>query len=64
MLVSVALVVVGRGTRGLLALGAELIGMGAVGMLSWRRIGGFTGDVLGAAGVVGETVGLLILAAR
>jgi adenosylcobinamide-GDP ribazoletransferase len=29
-----------------------------------RRIGGFTGDVLGAAGMVGETVGLLVAAAR
>jgi len=28
-----------------------------------RRVGGFTGDVLGAAGMVGETVGLLVLAA-
>ena len=25
------------------------------------RIGGFTGDVLGAAGVVAETVGLIVL---
>ena len=29
-----------------------------------RRIGGYTGDVLGAMGVIGETVGLLALAAR
>lgn len=32
--------------------------------LADRRIGGFTGDVLGAAGLVGETVGLLVAAAR
>lgn len=31
--------------------------------LAKRRIGGFTGDVLGAAGVVGETAGLLVAAA-
>ncbi|HXX90288.1 MAG TPA: adenosylcobinamide-GDP ribazoletransferase [Acidimicrobiales bacterium] len=31
---------------------------------AWRRIGGFTGDVLGAAGVVAETAGLLALAAK
>jgi len=31
--------------------------------LARRRIGGFTGDVLGAAGVVGETAGLLVAAA-
>jgi len=36
------------------AAAAGVIGLG------WRRLGGFTGDVLGAAGVVGETVGLLV----
>jgi cobalamin synthase len=30
-----------------------------VGALARRRIGGFTGDTLGASGVVAETVGLL-----
>jgi adenosylcobinamide-GDP ribazoletransferase len=59
-----ALVVIERGGRGLAALGAELVAMGAVALLSWRRVGGFTGDVLGAAGVVGETIGLLVLATR
>ena len=39
-------------------------GAGAVVGLAWRRIGGYTGDVLGAAGMVGETVGLLVAAAR
>lgn len=61
---SIALVVIGKGTRGLAALSAELVAMAAVAMLSWRRVGGFTGDVLGAAAVVGETVGLLVLASR
>lgn len=64
LLLSAALVALGRGVHALIALGAELVAMGLVGVLSWRRIGGFTGDVLGAAGVVGETVGLLLLAAR
>jgi cobalamin synthase len=48
-----------------------LAGVAAIGILAGlvvvalarRRIGGFTGDVLGAAGVVGETVGLLVAAA-
>ena len=31
--------------------------------LAKRRVGGFTGDVLGAAGVIGETAGLLVAAA-
>jgi adenosylcobinamide-GDP ribazoletransferase len=40
-----------------------LVGLAAgagVVALARRRIGGFTGDVLGAAGVVAETVGLLV----
>jgi adenosylcobinamide-GDP ribazoletransferase len=36
----------------------------AVVWLAWRRLGGYSGDVLGAAGVVGETVGLLVAAAK
>jgi cobalamin synthase len=34
--------------------------------VAWARcrIGGYTGDVLGAAGMVGETIGLLVAAAR
>ena len=46
------------------AVGAEAVGAAAVVFLAWRRLGGFTGDVLGAAAVVGETVGLLALALR
>jgi adenosylcobinamide-GDP ribazoletransferase len=42
----------------------EVLAMAAVVWLAWRRIGGYTGDVLGAGGVVAETVGLLVLAAR
>lgn len=37
-------------------------GVGVV-RLAQRRVGGFTGDVLGAAGVVAETVGLVVAAA-
>jgi len=64
LLLAAGLVVLGRGARGLWALVGELAAMGAVAMFSWRRVGGFTGDVLGAAGVVGETVGLMILVTR
>jgi len=48
---------------GVLAVGACLAAGGLVATLAHRRLGGFTGDVLGAAGVLGETVGLLVLAA-
>lgn len=54
----------GSGVMGLIAaIGALGAGAGVVG-LARRRLGGYTGDVLGAAGVVGETAGLLLAAAR
>ena len=59
-----ALAFAGRGALGVAAVGAEAAGAAAVVFLAWRRLGGFTGDVLGAAAVVGETVGLLTLALR
>jgi adenosylcobinamide-GDP ribazoletransferase len=61
---ALGMAIAGRGAHGVAALGAELVGIVAVVVLAQRRIGGFTGDVLGAAGVVGETMGLLVLAAK
>jgi len=61
---ALALAVIGRGTRGIVACGALAVGAAGVAWWAQRRIGGFTGDVLGAAGVIGETAGLLVLAAR
>jgi adenosylcobinamide-GDP ribazoletransferase len=49
---------------GPVAVGAALVAFGAVVLLARRRLGGFTGDVLGAAGVVAETVGLIVAAAK
>jgi adenosylcobinamide-GDP ribazoletransferase len=49
---------------GLAAAAGALVGFGGVVALAWRRLGGYTGDVLGAAGVVAETVGLLVAAGR
>jgi adenosylcobinamide-GDP ribazoletransferase len=46
---------------------AVLLGLAAgIGVVRFavRRLGGFTGDVLGAAGVVVETVGLVVAAAK
>ena len=43
---------------------AALVAFGLVVLLGRRRLGGFTGDVLGAAGLVAETVGLGVAAAR
>ena len=70
----------GRLPLGGILLGSVLVGLGggdavvgvavlalasaAVVALAVRRVGGFTGDVLGAAGIVGETLGLLAAAAR
>lgn len=48
---------------GLVAVVAAALGAGAVALLAQRRIGGFTGDTLGAGGVVAETIGLLAAAA-
>jgi adenosylcobinamide-GDP ribazoletransferase len=43
-------------------LAAALAALG-VAALAQRQIGGFTGDTLGAAGVVAETAGLLVAVA-
>ncbi|QGG95264.1 adenosylcobinamide-GDP ribazoletransferase [Actinomarinicola tropica] len=61
---ALALVLVGSGLPGAAALVALAAGAALVMSLAARRIGGFTGDVLGAAGLVGESAGLLVLAAR
>ena len=49
---------------GPVAVASLFVAFGAIVAWARWRIGGFTGDVLGAAGIVGETVGLLVAAAR
>ena len=49
------------GAATLLAEAAAASGVVAFG---WKRVGGFTGDLLGAAAVVAETIALLVAAAR
>jgi cobalamin 5'-phosphate synthase/cobalamin synthase len=47
----------------LIAVSAAGLAAAAMAVFAHRRIGGFTGDTLGAAGVLSETVGLLAAAA-
>lgn len=55
----------GRGAlAGAIAAVIAIAGGGGVLALARRRIGGYTGDVLGAAGIVLEIVGLIALTAR
>jgi adenosylcobinamide-GDP ribazoletransferase len=51
-------------TRGLLAVAAAAVAAAVTVTFARGRLGGFTGDVLGAAGVLAETVGLMMLAVR
>jgi adenosylcobinamide-GDP ribazoletransferase len=53
-----------RAGPGAAAGGAALLAVGAVVLLARRRIGGYTGDVLGACGVLAESAGLLVAAAK
>ena len=55
---------VARGVGGVAAVVAGVVAAGLVVALAQRRIGGFTGDVLGAAGVVAETVALVVMSAK
>ena len=63
VLLGAVLVALGGGdaVAGVAVLG---VASAAVVALAVRRVGGFTGDVLGAAGMVGETAGLLAAAVR
>lgn len=53
-----------RPLAGPVTVAAAVVGAAAVAVLARRRIGGFTGDVLGAGGMVAETLGLVAAAAR
>ena len=54
----------GAGWAGAAGVTAGVVGGIAVLAVAARRVGGFTGDVLGATIVLTETVGLLVAAAR
>jgi adenosylcobinamide-GDP ribazoletransferase len=62
--VAAALLIGWRVWPGVASGGAAVVAAGAVVLLAHRRIGGYTGDVLGACGVLAETAGLVVAAAR
>jgi adenosylcobinamide-GDP ribazoletransferase len=62
--VAVVLAALWHPLAGVAAVVAGGLAATAVVALARRRLGGFTGDVLGAAGIVGETVGLLVAVAK
>ena len=66
--VPLAVVLGGLGTdphlRGILAVAGCAVAAAATVAFAEARIGGFTGDVLGACGVLGETAALLVLAVQ
>lgn len=64
LLAAAALCVVASGWDGAAALVALLATAGGILALARKRLGGFTGDVLGAMTVVGETTALLVAGAR
>jgi adenosylcobinamide-GDP ribazoletransferase len=53
-----------RGVGGVVAVIAGIAAGALVVVMAERRIGGFTGDVLGAAGIVTETIALVVASAR
>lgn len=59
-----AVLVVAAQWRGIAAVLAAALGVVVLAALARRRLGGFTGDVLGAVIVVSETAALLALVAR
>ena len=55
---------IGAGISGVAAIVVSLVAGAAVVLGARARLGGCTGDVLGAAGIVAETAGLVVAAAR
>ena len=60
---AVAALVLIEGVSGAVAAGVLVVAAVGVVALAWRRLGGFTGDVLGAVILIAETAALLTLVA-
>ncbi len=54
----------GLGGFGMAAVSAAAVGTGVAAMAAYRRLGGFTGDILGAVSELSETIVLVVCAAR
>ncbi|MDQ6783732.1 MAG: adenosylcobinamide-GDP ribazoletransferase [Actinomycetota bacterium] len=63
-LAAVVLAAVGSGGPGVVAVVCAVVAGIAVLAFAQRRLGGFTGDVLGAAGMIAESAGLVVAGAR
>lgn len=63
LVVATVLMWVEWGPMGLIPLGAAVVAAVAMTLIARARIDGFTGDTLGATGVVAETAGLIAMAA-
>ncbi|MEX2292961.1 MAG: adenosylcobinamide-GDP ribazoletransferase [Acidimicrobiales bacterium] len=64
LILAVSLGAFARGRQSELAVAVGMLAGAGLVVAARRRLGGFTGDVLGAAGMVTETVALLVAAAR
>lgn len=64
IVVGAAVAALGAGWAGAAATAGLLVTSFGIAALARLRLGGFTGDVLGAICVLGETVGLIVAAAR
>ena len=64
VVLAVGLAAAGEGGPGVVAVAGGLLAGAGVVALGRSRLGGYTGDVLGAAGMVAETVGLVVAAAK
>jgi adenosylcobinamide-GDP ribazoletransferase len=64
VVLAAGLVLVAEGPAGVAVVVVAMAAAAGVVALAVRRLGGFTGDVLGAAGIVAETAGLVVAAAR